>query len=377
LNSVVWGVSRIGSVINLGGQSYNDWWSSTMVGCGANKTVNAPRDVQICNGRLQTSVSDHEGQPILAMYPKQPFDIAGRTGTVVFDVSDDAASQHAAWPEFWWTDQPIPAPNGGDIPMQETYARNALGISFSAQCAAGQVGVNMMWATRSYANADLPFSGGACVTKGSATGALNHFELRISQTRVEVWGTDAGSTTLKLMATAANANLTMTRGVIWVENVHYNGGKFDNQADHTFAFDNVGFDGPKPYRDLAFDVADNNIAHNGGTRLGWRINTTPIAVQTVPVYRLQTPTSTIYTFNAIVMSYPTNSQVPSVRINGGPWHDTAWPYPGGAGSWRTFAITVPTAEVHDGTNTIEFKTGGTEQTISNINIILIAGSPVP
>jgi hypothetical protein len=378
LNSVIWGVSRAGTMINQGGQSFNDWYPSTIVGCGANKIVSAPRDVQICNGRLQTAVADHEGQPVLAMYPKQPLDIAGgRTGTVVFDVSNDSGSQHGAWPEFWWTDQPIPAPNGGDIPMQETYARNSLGISFSLQCAGGQVGVNLMWATRSYANSTLPFSGGACVTKGSATGALNHFELKISQTRVEVWGTDAGSTTLKLMATAANANLTMTRGVIWVEHVHYNAGKFDNQADHPFAFDNIGFDGPKPYRDLAFDVADNTVAHNGGTRLGWQLNGTPIALQTVPVYRLQTPTSAVVTFNSIVMSWPTNSEVPSVRLNGGAWHDTAWPYSGGAGSWRTFAITVPVSEVRDGVNTVEFKTGGTAQVLSNVNVILIAGSPVP
>ena len=44
------------------------------------------------------------------MYPKQPFDIAGRTGTIAFDVSDDSHGNHRAWPELWYTDQPVPAP---------------------------------------------------------------------------------------------------------------------------------------------------------------------------------------------------------------------------------------------------------------------------
>ena len=44
------------------------------------------------------------------MYSKQPFDFAGRTGTVSFDVTNDSDGTHAVWPEFWVTDQPVPAP---------------------------------------------------------------------------------------------------------------------------------------------------------------------------------------------------------------------------------------------------------------------------
>ncbi len=203
--------------------------------------------------------------------------------------------------------------------------------------------------------------------EGLGHGALNHFEVRISQSRVEVWGTDAGSTTLKLMATAANANLTMTRGLVWAENVHYNASKFDNQGDHEFAFDNIGFDGPAPYRDLSFDVPDNTTQ---GTSLGWKVNATPILLRTVPVYRLQTPTAALVTFNW----NPQGSAIPSIRLNGGPWHDTAW-YGGGAYSWRTIGVSVPVSEVHDGVNTIEFKSP-IDTVVSNVNVILIAGSPV-
>ena len=45
---------------------------------------------------------------MLAMYPKQPFDFAGRTGTVSFDISNDSHGTHAAWPEFWLSNLPFP-----------------------------------------------------------------------------------------------------------------------------------------------------------------------------------------------------------------------------------------------------------------------------
>jgi hypothetical protein len=363
-------VSRTTTFVNLGQGQFNQWPQSTMTGCGASFKVNAPNDVRICNGRVIAAVADNGAQPILAIYPKQPFDIAGgRTGKVVFDVSADSEGPHAAWPEFWWTDQPVPTPHAGELPAQGSYPRNSFGFVIASQCGVNhgsQIGIDQMTVTRGDVASPMNFSGGACVTKGTVTGALNHFEVRISQTRVEVWGTDAGSTTLKLMATATNANLTMTRGLIWVENVHYNGGKFDNQNDHAFAFDNIGFDGPAPYRDLSFDVPDNK---SNGTNLGWKVTNTPLLVRTVPVYRLQTPTAALVTFNW----NPQASVVPSVRLNGGPWHDTAW-YGGGTFGWRTMGVSVPVSEVHDGVNTIEFKSTA-DTVVTNVNAILIAGSP--
>jgi hypothetical protein len=353
-------------------QGWNNRWSpATLTGCGAAVRVSAPRDVRICGGRLIAANDDRingdGGQTIVAMYPKQPFDIAGRTGTVVFDISSDSQGPHAAWPEFWWTDQPVPAPSTGVTGMS-TFPRNSLGVSFALPCAGGQVGVDLIKVTRNYAAGGAGFTHGACITKGTVTGSLNHFELKISQNRVEVWGTDAGSTTLKLMATATSPNLTMTRGLIWVENVHYNGCKFDTQCDHAFAFDNIGFDGPRPYRDLSFDVPDN--ASSSG--LGWNVNPGSNAVlQTVPVFRLQTPTGGLVTFNW----WSAEAAVPSVRLNGGPWHDTAWPFNDVKYEWHTMGVSVPVSEIRDGVNTVEFKYPQGSIVVSNVNAILIAGSP--
>ena len=65
--------------------------------CNGTKTVTPPNDVVICNGQLREASNDNPsggfeagGVTMLAMYPKQPFDFAGRTGTVSFDISNDS-----------------------------------------------------------------------------------------------------------------------------------------------------------------------------------------------------------------------------------------------------------------------------------------------
>src|SRR5262249_32660464 len=74
-------------------------------------------DIVLCNGQLRDSLNDnptgaYEAGTVMAltMYPKQPFDFAGRTGTVSFEVSNDSQGSHGAWPEFWITNLPVPAP---------------------------------------------------------------------------------------------------------------------------------------------------------------------------------------------------------------------------------------------------------------------------
>jgi hypothetical protein len=371
LDAEVWGVSRTNTAVNLGQGQYNDFYVAHLVGCGGTQAVLPSRDVRICGGRLLEAVADNGGQPVLAMYPKQPFDFAGRTGTVVFDVSSDSDGPHAAWPEFWITDKPVPAPRAGVLPAQRPYARHSFGFELGSDyCGDGQ-GVHAIGVTRNYVSENVPFTRHGCVTRGSATGALNHFEVRLSQDRVEIWGSDAGSASVRLLASASDLRLSFTRGLIWIEHVGYNACKFGStQCDHTFAWDNVGFDGPKTYRDLSFDVQDALVPVAGGVRLGWSL--TGGVQLTVPgVFRKQPPTGAIVTFNW----FPYTPVVPSFRVNGGPLHVTPWPFDGTTFAWRTIDVPVPLSEVRDGANTIEF--GASQAVLSNVNLILIAAGPVP
>ena len=98
----------------------------------------------ICNGQLREATNDNASGAfeagtvtVLAMYPKQPFDFAGRTGTIGFDVSNDTHGTHAAWPELWMSDKPMPAPfNHFDSWI--ALPQHGFGIRFAAQVGPGQ-----------------------------------------------------------------------------------------------------------------------------------------------------------------------------------------------------------------------------------------------
>jgi hypothetical protein len=374
LNPVLWGVSRLGDT-NPGQDLLNTFYPATMSACG-NPAVLPPYTVKVCNGRMFDVLNDHDGVVVQAMYPKQPFDIAGRTGTVAFDVSDDSGGTHASWPEFWWTDQPVPAPTD-DFPLHAPLARNAVGISLAASnspTCPGRVTVDQMSVVRNHVLQQIPFSTPGCVVMGSASGALNHFEVRINQSRIEVWAADAGSTAVRLIAFANNANITMTRGVVWVEDVHYNASKAGGaQTTHTFAWDNVAFDGPKLYRDLTFDVRESRVPSNGGLNLGWAVNpsTRPL-LQVSGVVWTQAPTAALVTFNF----WGEATVVPSVSVNGRPAIATAWPFDGETFQWRTIAVPVPLSDVHAGTNYITLSDTDTA-VVANVNLALIAAARVP
>lgn len=373
LDATIWGVSRTSVLVNVGQNLVNEWLPATLLGCGEALEVTPPNDVRICNGQLHEAVSDGGSQPILAMYPKQPFDIEGRIGTVVFDVSADAVGPHSAWPEFWWTDQPIPAP-GSQVPGQEPYARNSLGISIASDsCGPDSTGVHQIMITRDYQHSVVPLTQAGCVTKGSAPSALNHFEIRVSVDRVEVYGSDPGSTDVRLLA-SADVAMPLTRGVIWIEDVHYNACKVDltiKQCDHSFTWDNVGFDGPALYRDLTFDVPDALVpTRDGRFNLGYLLEKRT-ALEVEGVYWQHTPTQAYIGFNF----WNNKAEIPTLRVNGGPWHTMPWPFVNPS-SWRTIAVPVPFEEIRDGTNTIEFESQD-EAVVSNVNVILINAGPVP
>jgi hypothetical protein len=90
------------------------------------------------------------------------------------------------------------------------------------------------------------------------------------------------------------------------------------------------------------------------------------------VFRRQTPTGALATFEWKA----DDPSVPSFRVNGGPVHATPWPFDATVATERTISVPLDVSEVHDGTNTIEF-TSSAGTTIHNINLILVAGAPVP
>jgi hypothetical protein len=403
LDGNVWGVSRIG-VANSGQGQLNIWSPTQLVGCNGTTTVVAPNDVVVCNGQLREAVNDQHAVVALAMYPKQPFDFAGRTGTVSFDLSNDTQGGHAAWPEFWFTDAPTPAPFTFVVPcVLCSVPRNGFEIVMSLYSPAGNHGIcpnggdvdrwgaDQLVIVRDWVPEERAFGDPnvrifSCVKSSPGpNGPLNHVEFRIAQNQIELWGSDAGSSALRLMTRWSNLNLPVTRGLIWLEDAHYNAAKADCrgkpcQEEHTFTWDNVAFDGPFTYRDFSYDALDALVPHSSGyVNLGKYSEPDQTATWNV----LDMPANPQASVARVLFSvYPEWTGPPStliVNVNGHP-HPTAWPFPDSIwrGGWKTVSVTIPVTDLVAGTNAVELG-GDLAVFTSNVNLVLVdvpGGVPV-
>jgi hypothetical protein len=395
--SAVWGASRVTGNANLLQSADNAWADTSITLCdGSTQIVHPPNDIQICNGQVRESVND-TGMNDLAMYPRQPFDIAGRTGTVAFDVSDDTAGSHSAWPEFSFTDQPVPAPNPNQVAFPGVLTtRNSLSIEFSANVTLTCVTVDYSWITTNYQMSMVPVIEDACMQEpAKGTFALNHVELHISPTGWVAYGSDAGTHNMKQIAHSGTFTMPLTRGLVWMKDVHYNGNKpcsFDPtlacEQMHTFAWDNFGFDGPVLPRDLGVQLPDrltdapqSTAPDNGYPRrdLGITLNAlvNPPGVHTrldfsgaYALSNVEAATAALLEFNYFAFDQITFNY----SVNGHTAHSQPW-IPGIA-TWyqQTIALPVPLSELTDGANSIDIWATNIPSNIwglSNVDLILV------
>lgn len=417
LDSQVWNVSRYLSYLNIG----MPWrWATTQIDvCGVTQTVNSPNDVQICNGQLREATNDDPsgdggGSSTLNMQIKQPFDFAGRTGTLAFDVSNDTAGTHAAWPEVWVQDQPVPSPYSF-LGTSAMIAPNGFGVRFGGYAPAGQAGLcPSVEATRrftvdsamvfrnflyesTYTNvAGCPSPsdtlGKSCIqgnvrlrildcVKASSgpNGGLNHIELKISESEINVYATDAGTTApLKRIAVIENASLNFRRGYVALSDTHFIAARGPVEPDrptqvmHTFAWDNVGFDGPILGRDRSYDVPESRVPIRNDFYLGW--SSSPAQPATIlslpiPVADFAAASTAALTFNFWYReSVPTAFKY---RINNGVEHTYSWPYPDRQEfTMRSILIPIELSEIKPGqANQIAIRADSAME-VANVSILL-------
>jgi hypothetical protein len=391
LDGTLWGTSFVSGAPN------NPFVSAQLSSCGSNALVDYPANVQVCNGQLVDTVNDGGGVTSMAMYPKQPFNFAGRTGTIVFDVSNNSQGSHASWPELWVTDQPTPDPfthEGSWVSLP----RNGFGIRFAgctdstgagATCPAGQgtLGVDSAITVDNYVGDDS-FTGqglkviGYGSVKPSGAGQMNHYQVEVSTSEIDVYGTNAfsgvwdpASDPLVHLASIP-VSLNFSQGLVWLEDVHYNGDKFNSQRLNTFQWNNIGFDGPVLPRDLAFDVPDNTVPLSNATGIGlpgigtaWVVQPNSSMNLTVPgVTGVDAASGALLTFNFFpegVAPITLNVSVNGNQIS------VPWPYPDDTvDSPRTIAIPVPLADVVNGNNTLTFTSGNYNLDVMNIDLIM-------
>jgi hypothetical protein len=203
---------------------------------------------------------------------------------------------------------------------------------------------------------------------------------------MDIYASDAGSKTLKLINTVTNANLSFSRGLIWIGDYHYNASKapdtnpgVPDQTIHTYTWDNVAFDGPPTYRDLSFDVLDGTALMGPGIRqIGW--NTTPSSpanLTTLPMtaQNIAASTKAYLLFNFYFRRTGVAGTF-NYTING---HVNTAPNPQpatGLVNWRAMALPVPLDQLVAGTQNIRLS-GDADMGVQNVNIVLVAAAPVP
>jgi hypothetical protein len=201
---------------------------------------------------------------------------------------------------------------------------------------------------------------------------LNHFEVRVNQQRLEVWGTNHMSTTLKLLATIDGMNLPFNRGYVHVQHAQYNAGKAAPGVTHhqTYHWDNIGFDGPLLPVPAQHSVPDALTPAGGGSvNLGYRVGPGGLVdgPRTFSNVSLGGASSAMLTFNAWFLS----GSAINYRLNTGPWR--TWNAPGspGGATWKTAAVPISLSELRAGSNTVNFAAvNGDSNVVSNIDLVI-------
>ena len=365
----------------------------------------------MCGGHLRTSVADY-GATALTTYARQPFDFAGRTGTIVFDLANDVNRTTDAWPELWVTDQPIPNPmsflgatvslprNGFDIRFRGCTDSSG-GATTSADGNNG-VGVSQAAVVTNYQLDDSAVAGAILVSGTgqdilkSQSGQMNHYQIQVTPTQIDVYGTNPFTGTwnpttdpLVHLSTIKNfGTLGLTHGLVAMETVGYNSNQPPPNApvpDYTFAWGNFGFDGPTLARDLGYDVPNNHVADNTGASINGGAGFANAYVmngnQSTTLQTPAIPQSAISQASGglLLFDFYSRAVIPmNVTVNG---HNVSepWPYPDSqAYSFRPVAIQVPLSDLVSGANTIVFSTGSYVESVDNIDIVLQgAGGVVP
>ena len=378
LDDTRWSVTRLSNSFHFGDDTWavlNTFYDTHHHHCfGEMRLVVPDEDVTVCNGHYMESLHDEGGTTNLfsSARIRQPFDWANRTGRLVFDVDAKAVPEEPTgdgyWVQLFISDEPIPSPyqlsSAGNL---KTMPRRGVVISFQRSCGTMMTRGNVSdiyiidkYAVRQRLREDDDLQRGPCyVTQDNVR---NHFEVRISQQHLEVWGSDAGGANFQRRAFVGNADLPLTRGYVYLQHVQYQTRTVapNLPLDTTYHWDMVGFDGPVLPVAREYEVPEALTAMSRtGVNLGYAIRNG--GMQTCcPFQRVG---SLAFRGN-MDLSGATGAQV-SVTISFP--YDTTLRYRLNQGTWRSYTyqalntddvrvavLPVPLSDLRPGTNTIEF-----------------------
>ncbi|HZU84183.1 MAG TPA: hypothetical protein VE987_14740, partial [Polyangiaceae bacterium] len=344
---------------------------------------------------------------------RQPFDFANRTGIIAFDVGakDAIPGGHGFWFNVFVSEEPVPSPyqQGQATAL---FAKGGLGFEFENVCSGDQTSntISNIFVEQNYAIVNQiaapPIGTTPCFKTQEEV--MNHVELHISQSHVEVFVSDAGNPQSLRSIMATDVSLNFTRGYVSLQHTHYNAQKCSFTTTTcqdctnpqcpvlapytTYHWDNAGFDGPVLPKPRAYEVPDNNTPappsdfgvqtqivslSDGGTtsitsfpgppiNTGYQLGTdglsanqrgimatnggaaAPVTLQGVD---LTNAADAVLTMNAWDFCDPIQ-----YRFNGGTWRTFSSPFPECDMGARAVAIPVQLSDLKSGDNTLEMYT---------------------
>ncbi len=303
-----------------------------------------------------------------SLLARQPFDFAGRTGTIALDVElkfNPFNVGHGWWVEVWVVEDPVPVPYHG-APAVQSFPRNGVGFGFEGfDCNKGAWENSL---TRVVVTEDHEIvredGGGDCFQ--TAEGVLNHLEIRLSEDAAEVWVSDAGDpTSFRKVGHADDLGLTFNRGYVVVQHSAYNAAKDDGTPSQTYRWDNIGFDGPVLPRARGYEVPDNQA--DGGQSYGWTLDGSGerFELQDLDLSDMQGAV-----LNVSYWPYEDNPTL-EYRLNDGAWHSFQAPDQPGGYSLHSYSIPIDLGELVDGTNAVDLRAPGAALPIGNIDVTLL------
>lgn len=340
---------------------------------------------------------------LLSMRPRQPFDFAGRSGTISYNV--DALTEGGL---SWWTSLAVTdTPQAGVANSSQVLGLlpdNGVLVNFDADCndPGHEVGVTAVYTYTNYVETDItnPNVNTNCVS--TARGELNHIQVQLSQSNIAIYASPAYTGTNVPPAQllfSTPISLNFTRGYVHFQQQERAPLKYaslfnispgyTNNYWSDFAFDgpvvNTGEVGYSIPDALTPDPSDATQSQDlGAPNVGYAIlsdpssidtcchgsTPTPIAPFAVPNVNLTGVTSAMLTLDVAytyAFGLTTSNVALQYSVNGGPWLNpssqpnypaeqvcSSCPGPEG-GDGVPYAFSVPVADLVQGTNTVTFR----------------------
>lgn len=396
---------------------------------GLGDTVGPQEDLLVCDGTEQiqsrhamiVTAEQNYGQSGVRI--RQPFDFFERTGHIVFDLDGEPGGGLLGWNAISITEDPSPNPSFAILQNAENgpIPRRGVAIHFGSNCrsegfiSVSQVHIFDEWVDHYVDTED--YGNPPCAA--AADGHLNHFEVRISRTHLEVLGTDYSENGVDFgelkQLFDQNIELGFDRGYVHLTTHNHATLKYsDNTIDAWVSrWDNVGFDGPVVNDRREVSIANSltpvTLTHNLGDdvfvdeerlNIGYQMGGSdegPAQTFTFPAVDTHDVARALVSLNAHLLvdweGSDFHDYVLRYRFNGGEWHDHAL-YPGpfsgpfvygedgvntreegeGFGGRVAVALDVDPAELVDGENSFEIVTHNVPRNyppiVANLDLVL-------